>query len=280
MPTQARAIIENYCTNARLQLDNLLGLIDVVSTRQQPDNAAILEAIGEAHRMGGAAHCMGFAHFGAALLDLGQELTAALENDEVEPIEAVWRAQHLCGLAVRQFRYVSADNSSLLRKPEEGDGYASEAPPVGGLQSRYGDARILFAEDDASVRDLVGHILEEEGFDQVRFARSGSEALEIAETFHPTLILTDWSMKEMGGLELLRSIRGGSSTIAAEAPVIVITTQNNLGKVRAVVREGANHFLLKPFTRDVLVGAIEKVLHRAEANAERDLEPVRVSSRL
>lgn len=275
MPTQAQAVIENYCNKVGPQLDNLLALIDVVSTRRQPDNAAILEAIGEAHRMGGAAHCMGFAHFGAALLDLGQQLTAVLENDEVEPIEAVWRAQHLSSLAVRQFRFVRADNSSLLRETTDVEPYGSGAPPIGRLQSQYSEARILFAEDDDSVRDLVGHLLLEEGFEDVRFARSGSEALEIAETFHPTLILTDWAMKGMGGLELLRSIRGGSSTIAAEAPVIVITTPNNLGKVRAVVREGANHFLLKPFTRDVLVGAIEKVLYRAAANAASDAERIR-----
>lgn len=274
MPTQARAIIENYCSKAGPQLDNLLALIDIVSTRKQPNNASILEAIGEAHRMGGAAHCMGFAHFGTALLDLGQQLTAVLENDEVEPIEAVWRAQHLSSLAVRQFRFVRTDNSSLMQKTAVVGLSKTEARPVGGLLSQYGDARILFVEDDDSIRDLVGHILQEEGFEDVRFARSGSEALEVAETFHPTLILTDWAMKEMGGLELLRKIRGGSSTIAAHAPVIVITTQNNLGKVRAVVREGANHFLLKPFTRDVLVGAIEKVLHRAAANAASGAERI------
>lgn len=269
MPTQALAIIENYCSNAKPQLDHLLGLIDGVSTRQEPDNTAILEAIGEAHRMGGAAHCMGFPHFGAALLDLGQQLTAAIENHDIEPIEAVWRAQHLCGLALRQFRYVKTENSSLLRTLAGAEAQTGDAPPVGSLKSRYGEARILFAEDDPSIRELVGHILEEEGFEEVQFAVSGAEALKVAQTFHPTLILTDWSMKDMGGLDLLRSIRGGGSSIAAEAPVIVITTQNNLGKVRAVVREGANYFLLKPFTRDVLVGAIEKVLHRAEERAQQ-----------
>ncbi len=260
----AHAIIANYCSTVPEQLDELLALIDGVSTRQSPDPGAILEAIGEAHRMGGAAHCMGFAHFGAALLDLGQQLTLSLENDEHEPIEAVWRAQHLCGLALKQCRYVKPEASTLLKSL----GGGSIAAGAGGMHPAspmLAEHRILFAEDDASIQALVGHILTEEGVQHVEFASSGAEALAKSETFDPTLILTDWSMKEMGGLELLREIRSGSSGISPRVPVIVITTQNNLGKVRAVVREGANHFLLKPFTSDVLIGAIEKVLHQAYA---------------
>lgn len=266
MSDSARTIVETYCAIVPAQVDALLALVDGVSASAEPGHAMILDAIGEAHRMGGAAHCMGFGYFGAALLDLGQQMTAVLEEEQAEPVEALWRAQHLCGLVVRQGRYVRPENSTLLKSlalgsPDEGD--RADADPA-----RFADERILLVEDDPSIRDLVGHILQEEGFDQLAFAESGAEALEIIRTFEPTLILSDWSMKGMSGLELLRQIRSGESALTAEAPVILITAPSNLGKVRAVVREGANHFLLKPFTREVLVGAIEKVLHRSVQAAD------------
>jgi DNA-binding response OmpR family regulator len=112
---------------------------------------------------------------------------------------------------------------------------------------------VLIAEDDPSVRMTLEFVLEDEGFD-VLAAEDGVEALKIATSERPNVILLDQMMPRMNGKELLAALRSDSAT--SSIPVFVLS-----GMTRASSDEWAGaHFIGKPFSPDELVERIRGAL--------------------
>ena len=112
---------------------------------------------------------------------------------------------------------------------------------------------VLVAEDDPSVRLTLKFILEDEGF-EVLFAENGEEALAVARSSLPDVILLDQMMPRMGGKQVLGHLRGANET--SGIPVFVLT---GMGLDSSPEWEGAT-FVGKPFDPDDLVDRIKNVL--------------------
>ena len=105
---------------------------------------------------------------------------------------------------------------------------------------------------------ILAKTLRELGF-EVREAANGREALDIieAEKTKVTLVLADWNMPEVNGLELLKRLR--QDPALSSVAVIMVTTETELGQMAAALEAGANEYVMKPFTKDILVEKLELV---------------------
>jgi DNA-binding NtrC family response regulator len=126
-------------------------------------------------------------------------------------------------------------------------------------------ARILIAEDDADLRDLLQDDLEDAGY-EVRVAVDGRSALTHIEQDGETidLVITDVKMPGMTGDQLLGSIRAQRS----EIPVIVITAFGTVEQAVEIVKAGAFQYLTKPFDTDELLQTVAKALDQTAPQRE------------
>jgi DNA-binding response OmpR family regulator len=146
--------------------------------------------------------------------------------------------------------------------------------------SAAGTPKILVADDEAGIRDVVRRYLEAEGYD-VALAGDGAEALALARAHEPDLVVLDVMMPVLDGIEVLRRLR-------AESDVYVIMLTAKADEVDKIVglSVGADDYLTKPFSPRELVARIKAVLRRSRGapavdGAERlvfdglEIDPVR-----
>ncbi len=115
--------------------------------------------------------------------------------------------------------------------------------------------RALVIDDSKAVRSIIREILKGFGFDVVE-AANGREALDrLREMDHADLALVDWNMPEMNGLEFVRAVRAES--IYDDMPMMMVTTESDMTNMILALESGANEYVMKPFTRDVLREKIE-----------------------
>jgi DNA-binding NarL/FixJ family response regulator len=125
--------------------------------------------------------------------------------------------------------------------------------------------RLLIADDHPVVRDgLSGMFAAEPGFEVVGRAGDGAEAIQLAETLRPDVILMDLQMPGMNGLTAISELTGRGVT----ARVLVLTTYDTDGYVVPAIEAGATGYLLKDAPRDELLRAV-----RAAADGTSVLAP-------
>ncbi len=119
-------------------------------------------------------------------------------------------------------------------------------------------AKALVVDDSRAVRMILVKTLKELGY-EVREAANGREALEVIETEKNAvaLVLTDWNMPEINGLELLRRLR--QKPELSSLVVIMVTTETELDQMAAAIEAGANEYVMKPFTKDILMEKLRLV---------------------
>ena len=119
-------------------------------------------------------------------------------------------------------------------------------------------AKALVVDDSRAVRMILARTLKELGF-EVREASNGREALEVIEIEKTavTLVLADWNMPEINGLELLKQLR--QKPELASLVVVMVTTETELDQMAAALEAGANEYVMKPFTKDILVEKLQLV---------------------
>ncbi|KDC23524.1 response regulator receiver domain protein [Bordetella bronchiseptica E014] len=118
-------------------------------------------------------------------------------------------------------------------------------------------ARILVADDSATMRMIVQAALTRAGW-QVVTASDGKQALELAQAQAVDLVVSDWNMPVMGGLDLIRGLRGQARY--QDLPVLVLTTEDD-GDSKAAARDlGVCGWLNKPLDPDVLVDLAAELL--------------------
>ena len=107
----------------------------------------------------------------------------------------------------------------------------------------------LIVDDSRVIRKVSRHILEGMGF-AVDEAGDGQEALDRCRQAMPDLILLDWNMPVMNGIEFIKELR---STDMGKGPKVVFcTTENDVAHIRAAIEAGANEYVMKPFDRETL----------------------------
>jgi two-component system, chemotaxis family, chemotaxis protein CheY len=119
-------------------------------------------------------------------------------------------------------------------------------------------AKALVVDDSKAVRMILAKTLKELGF-EVREAANGREALEVIEVEKTavTLVLADWNMPEIDGLELLKRLRRKPEL--ASLVIVMVTTETELGQMAAALEAGANEYIMKPFTKDILIEKLQLV---------------------
>ena len=130
--------------------------------------------------------------------------------------------------------------------------------------------RVLVVEDDDIMRQLIVNILNSVGIEIIVTANDGVQAwrmFEQGEMFD--LVICDWIMPGMDGLEVLRNIRAGNSAI----PFILVTIRDSEEAVKNATDRGVTAFVAKPFTPDQLIDEVLRVLDdAAEMKEELDSE--------
>ena len=114
----------------------------------------------------------------------------------------------------------------------------------------------LVVDDSKVIRKVARHILETLNF-SVREACDGKEALDACLESSPDVILLDWNMPVMSGMDFLRALR--HSTVAGNPKVVFCTTENGMGHIRAAIEAGADEYVMKPFDRDTLESKLQIV---------------------
>jgi two-component system, chemotaxis family, chemotaxis protein CheY len=113
----------------------------------------------------------------------------------------------------------------------------------------------LIVDDSKVIRKVARHILEALGF-AVSEAADGQEALGCCAEQNPDVILLDWNMPVMSGMEFLNSYR---ASLAGHAKVIFCTTENGVGHIQAAIQAGADEYVMKPFDRETLQSKLHHV---------------------
>lgn len=116
---------------------------------------------------------------------------------------------------------------------------------------------ILVAEDDHDIARLISFQLQFYGYDVTR-ASDGAEAVESARRQRPDLILLDWMMPVMDGMQAIRALK--SDQALQEIPVVIMTARAQAGDIQTGLREGAAAYLVKPFDLEGLIRTIKEVL--------------------
>lgn len=109
----------------------------------------------------------------------------------------------------------------------------------------------LVIDDSRAMRLILGRMLRELGF-EVSEAAHGREGLDLlTQGARPDLVLLDWNMPEMTGIEFLEAVR--RPPYSSTAKVVMVTTETEIPQVLHALGAGADEYLMKPFTRESVV---------------------------
>lgn len=120
-------------------------------------------------------------------------------------------------------------------------------------------AKILIAEDEKDIRDLVVFSLTYGGFEAIG-AINGIEAIEKAATELPDLILMDVRMPQMSGYEACEKLKSNPAT--RDIPIVFLSAKGQESEIRQGLSAGAEEYILKPFAPDELVRRVQEILRR------------------
>jgi two-component system chemotaxis response regulator CheY len=118
--------------------------------------------------------------------------------------------------------------------------------------------RILVADDQKSMRELARMCLRALGVQDIEFVESAEQALESLKRSQFDLIISDWNMEGMSGLEFLKAIR--QNPILARLPFIMATTERTAEHVLAAKSAGVSHYIGKPYSQENFKKTLETVL--------------------
>ena len=118
--------------------------------------------------------------------------------------------------------------------------------------------KVLVVDDYQTMIRIIKKLLSEIGFTNIDLASNGEEALEMIQADDYDLIISDWNMDKMTGLELLEEVRGNPKT--ANLPFIMVTAESKPANVLAAKQAGVSNYLVKPFTPATIQEKIEGVL--------------------
>ena len=114
----------------------------------------------------------------------------------------------------------------------------------------------LIVDDSKVIRKVARRILEDMDF-QIDEAVDGRDALDQCQRAMPDVVLLDWNMPEMNGMEFLHALR---SKETGKRPIVVFcTTENDMAHIRAAIEAGADEYIMKPFDREIIEAKFTQV---------------------
>ena len=122
--------------------------------------------------------------------------------------------------------------------------------------------KVLVVDDQRTSRMLINDALDQIGIRNITFAADGEEALKIMMTAPCHVIISDFNMPKLDGLQLLKAIRAFPAT--KKTPFFILTGRGDRELVQKAAGLGANNFLIKPLTAPVLLKTLETVLGKLQ----------------
>lgn len=119
------------------------------------------------------------------------------------------------------------------------------------------DMKVLVVDDFATMRRIVKNILTQLGFKNIVEADDGSTAVDLLKTQKVDLIISDWNMPKMTGLELLKHVRADADM--ADVPFVMVTAEAQQDNIILAVKAKVSQYIVKPFTAETLGEKLEKV---------------------
>lgn len=115
--------------------------------------------------------------------------------------------------------------------------------------------KALVIDDSPSVRVIIRKILQELGF-EVLEANDGQDALDVLDEVQDvSLMLVDWNMPVMDGFTFIQTIR--SNDAFNHVPLVMVTTETEMKKVVMALEAGANEYIMKPFSKDMILDKLK-----------------------
>lgn len=127
------------------------------------------------------------------------------------------------------------------------------------------DLKFLVVDDFSTMRRIIKNLLHDLGYTNVVEADDGKTALPILQAGGIDILITDWNMPGMPGLELLKAVRGDPAL--AKLPVLLLTAEAKREQIVEAAQAGVNGYVVKPFTAQTLKEKIEKILSTRSAAA-------------
>jgi two-component system, chemotaxis family, chemotaxis protein CheY len=112
----------------------------------------------------------------------------------------------------------------------------------------------LVVDDSTTMRKVLKSILAGAGFEVVE-AKCGVEALTCLKQHRADLALVDWNMPEMTGIELLGKVRADPTCDSMK--IMMVTTESDQAEIERALREGADEYVMKPFTRESILDKLQ-----------------------
>jgi two-component system phosphate regulon response regulator PhoB len=126
-------------------------------------------------------------------------------------------------------------------------------------------AKILIVEDEAAIRQMLSMVLTQEGYNSLEVANVGA-AFEMLENLTPDLILLDWMMPGLSGLEFTRRLKKTPNT--RSIPIILLTAKSEEEDKVTALDAGADDYITKPFSTPELIARIRALLRRSDPDSE------------
>ena len=135
----------------------------------------------------------------------------------------------------------------------------------------FKNMKILVVDDDASMREITGAILEKLEFKSVDTASNGDDAFDLFKKNNHNVILTDWQMEPVSGLELIKKVRAKNTDSPNRyVPVILVTAYTEMKMIEAARSVGTTELLIKPFSTDDLAKRIAYVINKPREFIDRE----------
>jgi len=125
--------------------------------------------------------------------------------------------------------------------------------------------RVLIVDDFSTMRRIIKNLLADLGFNNTVEADDGNSALVVLRREPVDLVVTDWNMPGMSGIELLRAIRGDAQL--RTLPVLMVTAEAKREQIIDAAQAGVNGYIIKPFTAQTLEEKLAKIFERLGAGA-------------
>ncbi len=120
---------------------------------------------------------------------------------------------------------------------------------------------VLIVDDYKTMLRIIRNLLKQINFNNVEEASDGTEALHKLRSGHFGLVISDWNMEPMTGLQLLQEVR--SDARLKQTPFIMVTAESKAENIVAAKQAGVSNYIVKPFNAETLQSKIEKVLAHA-----------------
>ena len=119
--------------------------------------------------------------------------------------------------------------------------------------------KALVVDDSAVMRKVLKGALSRVGIDDVDQAADGAEAVKATDRTDYDIVLMDWNMPKMLGIDALKAIRAQGKTM----PVLMVTTESEKHRVVEAIKAGANNFIVKPFEPDTILSKIQDAVDKS-----------------